>query len=315
MALHCHGPKKFYDDILGRGDAPYVDVYTWSPPCQDFSSAGKRLGLKGNKKVGPLLRKGLHFIKTKRPRLTIFENTPGLKTNKKFKPVASGIVKSLEKLGYVVADKVLNSEEFGAPAVRNRWFVVAIRRDSLRRKFAFPEPVGKHQKQTASDILDKFTRGDKSGRLPKHRAASARCKAAYRKAHDEHDCNPLKTPVLVDIDCSPKFSTFGINIAKTLTRTRGIQGGPWVSTRGRRVTTNEMLRLQGFDPNAVDWKGARITKGQLGGMVGNAVTVQTVGHLLATAMYASGLTKKKLTFGKCNNTSSYYSSSLSSSSS
>ena len=50
--------------------------------------------------------------------------------------------------------------------MRNRWFVVAIRRDSLRRKFAFPEPVGKHQKQTASDILDKFTRGDKSGRLP-----------------------------------------------------------------------------------------------------------------------------------------------------
>ena len=52
MALHCHGPKNFYDDIMGRDDesAPYVDIYTWSPPCQDFSPAGKRLGLKGNKK-------------------------------------------------------------------------------------------------------------------------------------------------------------------------------------------------------------------------------------------------------------------------
>ena len=105
---------------------------------------------------------------------------------------------------------------------------------------------------------------------------------------------------MVDIDCSPKFATFGINIAKTLTRTRGIQGGPWVSTRGRRVTTDELLRLQGGEPGRVPWKGAAITKSQIGGMVGNAVTVHTVGHLLAAAMFAAGLTKRKLEF-QCPN--------------
>ena len=115
----------------------------------------------------------------------------------------------------------------------------------------------------------------------------------------------------MDVDCSEKFSTFGINIAKTLTRTRGIQGGPWVSTRGRRVTINEMLRLQGFEPKDVDWTGAGVTAAQLGGMLGNAVTVQTVGHLLAAAMHASGLTKKKLTFGNSYTTSGRTSSSSS----
>ena len=300
--MYAHRPKEFYENILDRNDAtaPYVDIYTWSPPCQDFSTAGKQLGLKGKRKVGQLLRKSLLFIKTKQPRLTIFENTPTM-VSAKFKPVAKGIIKSLKKLGYVVHSKIMDSRDYGAPAMRSRFFVVAIRADSLRRPFTFPPPVGRDMQQSVIDILDDFDRKkDKAGRLPATRAARDRCYAAYRKVVDDHCRNPLKTPIMVDIDCSPKYAAFGINVAKTLTRTRGMQGGPWVSTRGRRVTTDELLRLQGFEPGRVHWKGAGITKAQIGGMVGNAVTVHTVGYLLAEAMFAAGLTTKKLQF-QCPN--------------
>ena len=101
---------------------------------------------------------------------------------------------------------------------------------------------------------------------------------------------------MVDIDCSEQFQTFGINIAKTLTRTRGMQGGPWVSTRGRRVTTEELLRLQGFQPEEVHWQQAGVSKTHIGGMVGNSVSVHAVGHLLASDMFAAGLSRQRLEF-------------------
>ena len=52
--MYAHRPTEFYENILDRNDAtaPYVDIYTWSPPCQDFSTAGKQLGLKGKRMVG-----------------------------------------------------------------------------------------------------------------------------------------------------------------------------------------------------------------------------------------------------------------------
>ena len=124
-------------------------------------------------------------------------------------------------------------------------------------------------------------------------------KALYnslRKAYKKLKVNALKTPVLVDVDCSRKFQTFGINVARTITRTRGMSGGPWISTRGHQVTTNEVLRLQGFKPEDVPWQDASVSKTAIGGMVGNAVTVHTVGHLLAAAMFAGGLTMTKLKF-------------------
>ena len=303
--MYSHRPKEFFDNIMDRSDTPYVDIYTWSPPCQDFSTAGRQLGLNGKRKVGPLLRKSLLFVKTKQPRLTIFENTPALCSNAKFKPIAKGIIKSLKQLGYVVHSKLLDSRDYGAPAMRNRWFVIAIRVDSLRRPFTFPRPVGRDKQQSVVDILDEFDRKrDRAGRLPPNRAAKARCSSAYRKVVHDHCRNPLKTPIMVDIDCSPRYAAFGVNIAKTLTRTRGMQGGPWVSTRGRRVTTDELLRLQGFEPGRVHWKGAGITKAQIGGMVGNAVSVHTVGYLLAEAMFAAGLTNTKLEF-QCPNLREY----------
>ena len=163
------------------------------------------------------------------------------------------------------------------PAVRRRWFVVAIRADSLRRPVVFPFPAPHDKQQTVVDLLDEpDNRIDKAGRLPHRPPAKELCRVAYRKVVNEHCRNPFRTPIMVDIDCSPKFATFGINIAKTLTRTRGMQGGPWVSTRGRRVSTDELLRLQGFEPGRVPWEGAGITKAQIGGMVGNSVTVHTV---------------------------------------
>ena len=103
----------------------------------------------------------------------------------------------------------------------------------------------------------------------------------------------LEAPVLVDIDCSKQYSTVGVNIARTLTRTRGEQGGPWVSTRGRRVSIDEMVKIMGFFPKEVPWEASGLSKGQLGAMLGNSVAVPVISAVLAEALYAAGLTAKK----------------------
>ena len=101
---------------------------------------------------------------------------------------------------------------------------------------------------------------------------------------------------MVDIVCSDRFATYGINIARTLTKTRGQCGGPWVSSRGRRVTLHEMMRLQGFSKKDIPQAELDLSDRQIGGMMGNAVTVHTMGAILSEALHSAGLTKTKVPF-------------------
>jgi DNA-cytosine methyltransferase len=291
----AHQPKVCFRSVLDRTpeQEEYTDLYTWSPPCQDFSVAGKSAGLEGSRRVGQLVKASLLYIKRKRPRVTLFENVPTLASYKKFRPFTKGLVKCLGDLGYEVHSKVLDSQHFGSAQVRRRLFVVAFRKDSVRHKFAWPTPLAVSAR--VQDVLDPTCPSDKAGRLPKDARGRARAVAAYRKVH-VNGIDPLVTPVVVDIDCSPNFQTFGIDIAKTITRTRALAGGPWISTRGRRTTVTELMALQGFERDDVPFAEAGISSVQIRGMLGNAVNVHTVGYLLASALYAGGLTSSRLQY-------------------
>ncbi|CAE8704276.1 unnamed protein product [Polarella glacialis] len=219
------------------------------------------------------------------------ENVPGLVT-KKHKRVLKGIIKSLKSLDYDVQTRILNSADYSVPQSRRRVFLVAIRNDSLRREFTWPEPTGS---KTVDAILDPLTSSDKPGRLPKAPRSRQLVIDAYAKVHAA-GIDPRTIPVLVDVDCSPRYAVHGVNMAKTITRTRGQAGGPWVSTRGRRTSTTELLKLQGINDGEVPWEEAGLTKCQVGMMVGNSMSVPVIGMVLAEALYAAGLTTSKSAF-------------------
>ena len=46
MIRQAHNPDVLFNDIKERSpeEEPAVDLYFWTPPCQDFSSAGKQRG-------------------------------------------------------------------------------------------------------------------------------------------------------------------------------------------------------------------------------------------------------------------------------
>ena len=83
-ALHC--PCKFFDDVTDRQPEEELesDVFVFTPPCQPYSSLGKKKGA-GDKK-SDAMKSSFQYIKRRRPRLVVFENVRGL-TFKKFRPV------------------------------------------------------------------------------------------------------------------------------------------------------------------------------------------------------------------------------------
>ena len=94
-----------------------VNMIVGGPPCQGFSSKGKKLGLDDPRNF--LFREYLNIVKEVSPAVFVIENVKGmlLSTNGWFK---DEIVKAINQLGYFVEVGVLNAMDFGVPQSRER---------------------------------------------------------------------------------------------------------------------------------------------------------------------------------------------------
>ena len=291
--LQRHGPGQVFEDISSRTPEQevYCDVYVTTPPCQTYSSAGKRKGTQDER--GKLVHFSLKYIQRHRPRLVIMENVKGLK-QKKFRPVLLGIHAALKKLGYVMWTRVLDSADFRVPQKRRRLFLVAIRQDSRRSPFKWPKPLGTRRLEEVLDPWNKAT--DKAGRLPTGERACKLAKLAYKKIYAK-GVNPIHTPCAVDIGCTEKWLTWGVNISRTLCRGRAASGGFWLSSRGRKTTLTEMMRISGFDPGELSGHvDAGIANTNLQKMLGNTVPVPLIGEVLQSGLVAAGLLASRKPF-------------------
>ena len=116
-------PKKIYPDMLARKpqEETEVDVYVWTPPCQDLSSAGKGAGFGGQRQTGKLVARSLAFIKRRRPRLTIMEEVPRILA-KKFRAKLLGILMALKQVGYKIYWKTVAAHNCEVPAPGSSWW-------------------------------------------------------------------------------------------------------------------------------------------------------------------------------------------------
>jgi len=120
-----------YPDVPNLGDItqvadwrPYrgtVDLVVAGTPCQDFSIAGKRAGLAGE-------RSGLAMVVTQmlsvvRPEWFVWENVPGVFSTAGGRDFGT-FIGTLDDIGYSVAWRVLDAQYFGVPQRRRRVFVV-----------------------------------------------------------------------------------------------------------------------------------------------------------------------------------------------
>jgi DNA (cytosine-5)-methyltransferase 1 len=123
-----------------------VDLIVGGPPCQAFSTAGKRLSINENR--GVVFIKFLEIIKKLKPTYFVIENVRGLlsvplkhvphrkrKGKLKLREEKGGTLKFildyLNKCGYKVSFNLYNSANFGTPQVRERIVIVGNKKEKL----------------------------------------------------------------------------------------------------------------------------------------------------------------------------------------
>lgn len=120
-----------YPDVPNLGDMTKVqdwskyrgavDLVVAGTPCQDFSVAGKRAGMAGE-------RSGLALVFAQvlsivRPRWLVWENVPGVFSTNGGRDFGT-FLRALDDIGYSCAWRVLDAQFFGVPQRRRRVFVV-----------------------------------------------------------------------------------------------------------------------------------------------------------------------------------------------
>ncbi|WP_282133222.1 DNA cytosine methyltransferase [Cellulophaga baltica] len=115
-----------------------IDMVAGGPPCQGFSTAGKRIE---NDSRNKLIKSYIKFIRQVQPKVIFFENVKGFTQkfdkNKIQGKVYSEYVKSALEytpkdrnyLGYKVEGRLVDFSEYGVPQKRTRFILVGIRKD------------------------------------------------------------------------------------------------------------------------------------------------------------------------------------------
>ena len=96
----------FYKDIKELDEKLYlnkVDILIGGSPCQDFSMAGLRAGIKG--KCGSLIWQYCRIIDECRPRIFIYENVKGMLNDRGGKTLKE-FLKVFRKLGYFATQRL-----------------------------------------------------------------------------------------------------------------------------------------------------------------------------------------------------------------
>lgn len=154
-----------------------VDLIVGGPPCQDFSVAGLRAGMAGDR--GNLTLTYLDLVAKYRPRWVVYENVPGLLSSNRGRDFGAFLA-ALGKRGYGFAYRILDAQYFGLAQRRKRVFVVAhigswqraaavlFEQASLRGD---PAPSREAQQEVADAFAVSTTAGGKS-RVTKSLTAS-----------------------------------------------------------------------------------------------------------------------------------------------
>lgn len=111
-----------------------IDIIVGGPPCQAYSTVGKRLI--GDPR-GKLFQEYYRVLKEFNPKLFLFENVKGLQSMSGGELLET-IISLFESLGYEVQYKVLNAADYGAPQIRERIIIIG---SKLKSHFNYPEPT------------------------------------------------------------------------------------------------------------------------------------------------------------------------------
>jgi DNA (cytosine-5)-methyltransferase 1 len=150
---------------IATNEIPNFDILCGGFPCQPFSVAGYRQGFDDENGRGNLFFDIVRILKDKKPKAFLLENVKNLKTHDEGNTI-SIIYHELQKIGYKITDKVLNTMEYGnLPQNRERIYIVGFLEQESFNKFEFPNkiPLTKtiHDCLESNEVDDKYYYNDK----------------------------------------------------------------------------------------------------------------------------------------------------------
>ena len=274
------------------GDFTDIDIITFGSPCQDFSLAGRRAGLKGAK--SSLIEYAIALIADIRPSIFIWENVKGAFSSNAGADFWA-IIQTLANIGgYRLEFQLLNTSWL-LPQNRERIYLIGhLGGKSIPGVF----PIGKDDK-----LLDRKARkkGWRGGNFKTSLARTITARYSKMGSYDTYIVPKVAATLtggghsgglhsdMTIIQINPSTESNGRQpyqqnrvfdvrgISPTLTR----HNSNYAISRMRRLTEIECERLQGFPDNWTqygNYDGAikPIAKTQRYKLIGNAVTVDIV---------------------------------------
>ena len=241
-----------------------IDVLTAGFPCQPFSVAGYRKGFEDDR--GNHFFRILKYIDVLTPKIIFLENVKNLENHDKGNTYKV-IKDSLEKKGFKVFKKVLNTKDYGnVPHNRERIFIIGFHKDVFADvKFEFPAP--EKLTNTIKDIIqdkevderfyyraDKYMYDDLIQSITKSDTVY-QWRRKYVRENKSNVCPTL----------TANMGTGGHNV-------------PLVKTKSgiRKLTPEECFAFQGFPVLENKYKLPEIAISHLYKQTGNSVSVPVI---------------------------------------
>ena len=254
---------KYIGDIttLHGGDFRDIDIITFGSPCQNFSTAGRREGLKGAK--SSLIQHAIALIAQLRPSLFVWENVKGAFSSNAGADFWA-ILQALAHIGGYRLEWQLLNTSWVLPQNRERIYLIG---HSGGRSIPGVFPVGKDDK-----LLEGKTRKENRKRTSIKTSLARTITARYSKMGS----NDTYIVPKVAATLTGGGHSGGLHSDMTVIKhKRGKNKGV------RRLTEIECERLQGFPDNWTQYGNydgviKPIAKTQRYKLIGNAVTVDIV---------------------------------------
>jgi DNA (cytosine-5)-methyltransferase 1 len=155
-----------------------LDVFDGSPPCQGFSTAGKR---KFDDPRNSLFKEFARLLEGLQPKVFVMENVTGM-VKGAMKQAYLQIVKTLRECGYQVKGEVMNAMYYNVPQSRERVIIIGVRNDigilpshpkpqtrqiTIRKAWSAPTDIsgerGTALNEKASMLASLIPQGDSNG--------------------------------------------------------------------------------------------------------------------------------------------------------
>jgi site-specific DNA-cytosine methylase len=291
-ANHLIAPECIYDDVLTRPDpAQQLVAYAAGPPCQSFSSAGRRRGLADPR--GQLFHAALRTIERCQPFVFILENVARLVS------FANGAffrqtIAELSAMGYGVQWAVLNSTDFGLPQYRLRVYIAGVRLDRLHKPWVIPSLLPDDLHLTLEQLLAPRSAADDPERRPRAPGARRNVDLAAARALSR-GLEEWTVSAGVSVQFGGRSGPAPRTVLPCLLKSAS--SGDWIGSRGRPITFNEAARFQGICADQYRWPAAT---GHRFGLIGNSMTMPVVSrltHVLLDAISWPGLPADPWTTG------------------